>query len=61
MSETIRQPQTIRQPAWVDALDEAKKALHSAGESKTPEVIDSLTRVAYGWMDISRLLKTEEK
>lgn len=56
-------PETIRQPAWVDALDEAKKALHSAGESKTqtPEVIDSLTRVAYGWMDISRLLKTEEK
>lgn len=41
---------------WVEALDEAKSALRMAVEAGTPEATDSKTRVAYGWMDIARML-----
>lgn len=49
-------PETPK-PAWVEALDEAKTALRAAGASPTHEETDSKLRIAYGWMDISKLLK----
>lgn len=48
---------TTNKPEWVKALDEAQTALRHAAEQDTPEWIDCKTRLAYAWMDVSRLLK----
>lgn len=48
---------TTSKPSWVVALDRAQDALLQAAEQDTPECTDSKTRIAYGWMDVSRLLK----
>lgn len=44
-------------PVWVEALDEAKKALSKAGEASQSVDADALTRVAYGWMDLAKIYK----
>jgi hypothetical protein len=49
----------IKKPAWVEALDSAKEILSAAAVAITPEEIDSKTRLAYAWIDIARLQKTD--
>lgn len=44
-------------PAWVEALDEAKTALRDAAKLAAPEEVDSRTRLAYGWIDVAKMLK----
>lgn len=52
-------PETTNKPAWVEALDKAKMMLSAAAEAETPEATDSKTRLAYGWMDVARMLKAD--
>lgn len=47
-------------PAWVEALDEAKKLLTAAANQDLSEQRDSLTRLAYAWMDIARMQKAPD-
>ena len=49
--------ETTNKPAWVEALDEAQTTLRSAAGAESPEATDSKTRLAYGWMDVARMLK----
>lgn len=46
-------------PKWVEALDKAEIALSAASEAQMPEEMDSKVRLAYGWMDIAKLLKKD--
>lgn len=50
---------TTNKPAWVTALDEAQAALKMAAAADTPEESDAKTRLAWGWMEIARMLKGE--
>lgn len=52
-------PETTNKPAWVEALDQAQTMLRAAADSETPEATDSKTRLAYGWMDVARMLKAD--
>lgn len=52
--------ETPNKPAWVQSLDEAQSVLRSASEQETPELTDSLTRVAQTWIDIARIQKEKD-
>ena len=49
--------ESSNKPEWVKALEEAALVLKDAVQQSTPEMTDSKTRVAYGWIDMSRLYK----